>query len=93
MRAARNCLPVTMFDMDQPPFICRWKANWFFAVRDSLVASDGRCLDRSSRFIGRMTGALIPIAVSVVTALAFRASYQAGQQRECSQTWPLGSVP
>ena len=41
----------------------------------------------------RLTGALIPIAASADTALACRASYQAGQQRECSQTWPVGSVP
>jgi hypothetical protein len=34
-----------------------------------------RCLDRSSRFIGRLTGALIPIAASTDTALAFQASY------------------
>jgi hypothetical protein len=38
-------------------------------------------------------GALIPIAASADTALAFHASYQAGQQRECSQAWPVGSAP
>ena len=36
---------------------------------------------------------VIPIAASATTALAFRASYQAGQQRECSQACPWGSVP
>jgi hypothetical protein len=82
-----------MFDMDQPLFICRWKANWFFAVRNSLITPDGGCLDCSSRFIGRPTGALIPIAASADTALAFRATHQAGQQRECSQTWSAGSTP
>jgi hypothetical protein len=25
----RNCLPVMMFDMDQPPFICRWRQIGF----------------------------------------------------------------
>lgn len=93
MNTARNCLPVMMFDMDQPPFICRWEANWLFAVRDALVASDCGCWNRCSRFMGRPTGALIPIAASADTALAFRAEYQAGQQRECSQAWPVGSTP
>jgi hypothetical protein len=93
IRAARNCLPVMMFDMDQPPFICRWKANWFFAGRGSLAASDCRCSDCCSCFIGRPTGAVIPIAARAATALAFRNSYQAGQQRECSQAWPAGSTP
>jgi hypothetical protein len=31
------------------------------------------------------------IAVSAATALAFQASYQAGQLRECSQVWHLPS--
>ena len=35
----------------------------------------------------------IPIAASVDTAVAFRASYQAGQQCECSQAWPASSTP
>jgi hypothetical protein len=60
MRAARNCLPVTMFDMDQPPFICRWKANWFFALGDSVVASDSKCSASLFRSIGRITDAIIP---------------------------------
>ena len=43
---------------------------WFFAVRDSLVASDGRCSDCASCFIGRTTGTVIPIAASATTDLA-----------------------
>ena len=38
-------------------------------------------------------GALIPIAVSVDTASAFRPSCQAGQQREWSHAWPVDSMP
>jgi hypothetical protein len=36
---------------------------------------------------------MIPIDERTVTAPASRAAYQAGQQRECSHAWPVGSMP
>jgi hypothetical protein len=34
-----------------------------------------------------------PIALSAAMASLFRAAYQASQQRECSQAYPVGSTP
>src|SRR5262245_18444567 len=39
------------------------------------------------------TGAVMPTLANAPTASAFRAACQLGQQRECSQAWPVGSTP
>ena len=49
-----------------------------------------RLLPKSS---GNSAGGAIPIAARAATASALRPACQAGQQRECSQTWPVGSMP
>src|SRR5260370_26869155 len=61
--------------------------NWLAALGGSLDT-----LFNSCRLLlplhGRPAGAVIPIAASAATALAFRASYQEGQHHQCSQAWP-----
>jgi len=37
--------------------------------------------------------AAIPMFTSAAMTSAFRLACHAGQQRECSQAWPIGSVP
>ena len=43
--------------------------------------------------IGRCSSCSIPMVARAATASAFRPACHAGQQRECSQAWPVGSVP
>jgi hypothetical protein len=69
IRAVRNCLPVMMFDMDQPPFICGRQIGPRGARRSGRINGG-----RSVRLLGSV-GVQDWRLANAKAALVFQASY------------------